>query len=156
MSALKLCFVVAVALIIAAGALVGVYAVAETIVVSVAAGFNAETRPTRLGALGGAVKRSTAAYEVARAECRTLSDVDRRACLARVKSERARTTNEANPTYNCGTNNVEPNAGSQATKTPRPSHSPQQEARPHINERAPRNLAKTDTTLYQTHRQMPL
>ncbi len=139
MNTFKIILVAAVALIIAAGALVGVYAVAETIAISVTSavtsgrGTNAELTQIRLDKLGVALKRTTDAYETARTQCRMGPEFDRGRCLSRVSAERFRVTNEAAPQIL-----------SAADDDPQPRH------------QAPRNLVTTDKALYRTHRQMPL
>ena len=152
MSTLKLLVVVATTLIIAAGALVGVYAVADTIAVSVANSLNAEPKQSRLDTLNSAVARSTAAYQQARAQCRILPDIERGECFAKAKKERLRASNDANLAYNCSMRNVSPNdpsknngIGTATNGNPMPA----------IAE-APRNLANIDPTLYRIHRQTPL
>jgi hypothetical protein len=158
MSTFKFVLVIAVSLVIAAGSMVGVYALAETIAISVARSFttNAEPKHSRLDTLGAAVKRSATAYQLARNQCLALANTERSECFARARSERLRAANDANLVYQCSLRNSQTNESAHDAAPPANAAQPATENSARAKYETAKSALDIDTALYRTHRQMPL
>lgn len=154
MGKFKLFALIALVLVIAAGALTGVYAVAETIAISASGGFgtNAAQKQSRLAELDAAVRQSVDTYQHARTHCRMLTSSERSACISSAKSAQQQTKDDATLIYHCSNRRPQFNSNAQQAIPNNIVRSDVEDD--HYGFRtAPRNSVATDTALYLIHRQ---
>jgi hypothetical protein len=85
-------------LLVAAAAISGIYAVAQTTATAAAASFAPETatRP-RIAEFTSRAQRAAAEYRAARAKCKVLAGAARDTCLFEARAEEMRSVRDAHP-----------------------------------------------------------